>query len=356
MHRTILNIDGEKYELNYLTPFVIALVDLVYDGNFSSAEKDLKNTKLKNELKTVKKLSEIYSDIILPEIFSPIDYTEFNEYLLEANVNFSNFKNGTYNGFIDKIMSLANNGDYKSAQKFLDALKDSNLQKDIIFELIGTLYLEEGEIEKGINFLKESIKINPNSDTAYSELGNAYYNEKKFNLAAECWLKEIKISPNHLYAYFMVHDSFKKCDKRIDAKNILEKLLKKYPDNLLAKYHLMEYYCSIKNIDMVNEIKNEILNSIPGYSNDFEIWSEIQYEKENYIKVVEAIDKYLSTNPNSSYLNTFKIVPLIKMNRYIDAIMIINQLKENDKWYYYGKNDFFSKYLTEKERKICGIS
>jgi len=355
MSKTILRIDNKKYEINDLTPFLIAILDLVYDGKFANAEKDLKNTKLEKELVTVKKLFDIYPETISQDNFSPVDFSEFKKYLEESEFDFSYFKNGTFNGFTDKVMALANNGNYKSAQSFLEAFKESNFSTASIYELMGTLYLEEGKIEKGINYLQESIGINPNLDTAYSELGNAYYNEKKFDLAAEYWLKEIEISPDHLYTYFMVHDSLKKCGEDDAARDILLKLLKNYPDNLLAKYHLMEYYIRTDQKDQADKMKSEIINSIPKYSNDFEIWSKIQYENENYSEVIDVIDSHISTNPNSAYLIVFKVVPLIKMNRYVDAIITINQLKENHKWYYYGKNDFFLNYLSEKERKICGI-
>jgi len=48
-------------------------------------------------------------------------------------------------------------------------------------------------------------------------------------------------------------------------------------------------------------------------------------------------------------------VAYAKTNRYEQARKIIEDLKEDDFWYLYGKREFFDELLTQPEKELCGI-
>lgn len=350
-----LKIQDDTYDINEFVPFAIALLDLIYDGDIGMAKADLQATALKPELSTVERLYDRFDIISSKQVYSPIEIEEFKAFLEETGLSFSSFKNGTFSGFQDKIMTAADKQDYESAQGFLDLLLESNMEKSMIAELKGTLYIEAGEIDEGIKWLDDAIEVDPTLVSAYSTLGQAYYNRGEFEKSAFYWEQEIVLAPSHLVTYFMLADAYYNAGKMQKAIEVLDNLLKSDTDNILAKYQLMEFCRDTDNEKRAMELENEILESVPVYPSDIEVWAKIQFKYSNYAIVKEKVEELLAKSSEYNHLKLLLIVPDIKLGDNESAKELLKEFKDNEAWYFYGKKELFNEFLSEEERKACGI-
>ena len=200
---------GEKsFSITETLPFSIAILDQIYDGDINLAIDDVKGSQVEKDLYVIRTLIDTFENIVTPENYAPIEFEEFLEYLAETELSIKSFARGTFSGFQDKILSIADRGDYDSAQRFLDLLMEANVDEASVCELKGTIFLESGNEEEGIKWLQRALKIDPSLVSAYSFLGQTFYNRGEFDEAASCWEKEITLSPDHLVTYFMLTDAY----------------------------------------------------------------------------------------------------------------------------------------------------
>ncbi|OAA29715.1 hypothetical protein AT15_01350 [Kosmotoga arenicorallina S304] len=342
------------YDIDPLVPFAIAVVDLIYDRDLSAAKEDLKGTGLEKSLITIGKLSENF-DCITPNLYAPIGPEEFKDYLNEAGIRLSMMKQGTFEGFHDRIMAYADRGHYDIAQKYLDIIYEEGVDKDIVAELKGTFYIEQGEIERGIDWLKIALKENPSLVSAYSTLGQTYFNLGRYEESIQCWEKELELVPNHIVTYFMLADAYNLAGKAEKAIEILQKLVDNDPNNLLAKYQLMELYEEQKEIEKAKELEKEILEAEPIYTNDIEIWARVQFKNGNYARVKKVVEKAIKNSSGFEYLKILLVIPEIKLGNKESAQRIMREFLDEKVWYYYGKKELFEEFLTPEERKVCEL-
>ena len=342
------------YDIDPLVPFAIAVVDLIYDRDLAAAHEDLSGTGLEKSLGTIGKLSENF-ECITPNLYAPIGPEEFSDYLNEAEVKLSMMKQGTFEGLHDRIMTLADRGEYDVAQRYLDIIYQEDVDKDIVAELKGTFYIEQGEIKRGIEWLKKALDENPSLVSAYSTLGQTYFNQGKYDEAIKCWEKELELVPNHIVTYFMLADAYSLAGEKEKAVEILQKLVDNDPNNLLAKYQLMELYEELKNIEKARELEKQILEAEPTYTNDIEIWARVQFKNGNYIRVKKIVEKAIDQSPGFEYLKILLVIPEIKLGNKESAKKIMREFLDEKVWYYYGKKELFEEFLTPEERKVCEL-
>lgn len=350
-----LKINKEIYQLDELFPFSIAIVDLIYDGDIQLAINDLKETNISKTLETLNKLSDIYDEIVDPEMYSPIYFNEFNKYMDESGTDINKMKNGTFGGYKDLVMRFADKDQYEEAHLFLDLLFRTGFDTPGTSELKGTLLLEEGKLDEGRKWLEKAIDEDPTLASAYSSLGQMYFNSGECNKAIECWEHEISIAPNHIVTYFMLADAYLMQNEKEKAVDILETLIENDEKNLLARYQLKNILTEMGEEEKAEEHKRQILNTEPVYSSDIEIWSRLQFEEGNFEKAKNVIEKFLETSPDLEHLKIILIVPYIKLGLRKKACELLKELKDERFWYFYGKKELFEKFLNEEERKVCEI-
>ena len=83
---------------------------------------------------------------------------------------------------------------------------------------LGVAYFANGEITRGIDTFKQSLKVNETQE-AYSNLGTAYFIEKKFTQAAEMYKQAIKLVPNDYLYWGFLAESFEKIANQEKATN-----------------------------------------------------------------------------------------------------------------------------------------
>ncbi|MDD3680185.1 MULTISPECIES: lipopolysaccharide assembly protein LapB [unclassified Mesotoga] len=347
---------GEKsFSITETLPFSIAILDQIYDGDINLAIDDVKGSQVEKDLYVIRTLIDTFENIVTPENYAPIEFEEFLEYLAETELSIKSFARGTFSGFQDKILSIADRGDYDSAQRFLDLLMEANVDEASVCELKGTIFLESGNEEEGIKWLQRALKIDPSLVSAYSFLGQTFYNRGEFDEAASCWEKEITLSPDHLVTYFMLTDAYINGGRTEEALNVLMSLSRRDPDSILTKVEMADLYERMGNIDMRDRVEQEVLGAKPVYINDMEPWAKIQFKYSRFDIVEKEAKKFLKEDPDRPELKMLLIVTHVKKGLCSEAKKLMEDFESEQVWYYYGKKELFDEFLSEEERRQCGI-
>ena len=106
-------------------------------------------------------------------------------------------------------ISFAKRAKYNDDQKFFTIEGNKNSKSAIISNKIGNVYLSKGEVDKAINFIKNSLNINPNDKKAWNNLGKAYLCIEDYNNAIKAFNKAIKIDSNYRKAWNNLGLSFR---------------------------------------------------------------------------------------------------------------------------------------------------
>ncbi|SHE27641.1 Tetratricopeptide repeat-containing protein [Marinitoga hydrogenitolerans DSM 16785] len=349
----IIDLMGEKIEINTNTVFPVILADVMYEGDIDLMMADLKSKeKLMTESKKIKKISEKIPGISSNFVTKPFIFSEFLSYLKEFELSPSDFNHATLNELYDIILDYADHHEFDDLKSIIKFMIEIDPNYTPAYEILGSVLIEEGNLEEGKKYLELAVKQDPWNVAALSELGETYFNLGEYEKAAEIWMKEVELMPENTVTYFMISDAYRQCGNFKKAARILEKFLNKYPKSILAKYELMEVYKKLERSIEANELKAEISRSQPEYVSDVEIWAKIMFQNEKYEKVERFINKFLDRNNEYEHFKILLVVPLLKSGKTEEAKLIIREIKEKFPWYYYGMKNILEDILDENEKTV----
>ncbi|MGC8820130.1 MAG: tetratricopeptide repeat protein [Fervidobacterium sp.] len=349
MENFVIDIDEE-------TPILVILRDIFYSGDWKNLMKDLEEVEeLNKKVETLEKLEERI--VSLNEIvYEPVVWTEVAEFLEKYRLTPENMVHATADGLYELAIEYADKNATDIAKDILKfAIKlDKNYAP--AYEFYGSLLLEEGDIEGAIKYLNRSIELDPWLIQSYSMIGEAYYNMGKYEKAIEYWEKEISLSPSNTFTYFMISDAYTKVGKIDKAIEILEKFRENSENSIIALYELAELYRKAGNEDKAKEYESLIMEIDPQKDpNGIEIWAKVHLKKGNYDKVISVVENVINSIPEAKHLNLVLAVAYIKTNQIEKAKRVVEELKDDNFWYLYGKREFFDELLTNSEKELCGI-
>jgi tetratricopeptide (TPR) repeat protein len=347
----LLNINGEKIEINTNTVFPIILSDVMYEGDLDLMMADLKSKdKLMLESKKIKFLSENIPGITSNFVTKPFIFSEFLAYLDEFELTPSDFNHATLNELYDIILDYADHHNFSELKKIVKFMIEIDPNYTPAYEILGSVLVEEGNLEEGEKYLEMAVKQDPWNIAALSELGEVYFNLGEFEKAAEIWGKEVELMPENTVTYFMIADAYRQAKNYKKAARILEKFLNKYPKSILAKYELIEIYKKLERSIEAQEMEEEISNAQPEYVSDVEIWAKIMFQNGKYERVEKFINKFLDKNTDYEHFRILLTVPFIKSGKKDKAKSLIGEMKEKYPWYYYGVKNIFDEILNDDEK------
>lgn len=136
--------------------------------------------------------------------------------------------------------------------------------------------------------------------------------------------------------------------------NILRDAISKYPDSLLLKENLIQYFRDSGNYD--NAIK-EVNNALLKDSMNARLWdikATLYFEDDDTLNAISSFEKTVSIIPDAHYLISLGTLYAQTKNplalKTADVIMKINKVK-NDKEAFYIKGLYYS-FNNEKQKAI----
>ncbi len=344
------------FDIDDETPLLVILRDLFYSGDWNKLRRDFEEfQEIVQKIRALEKLEEKITS--LNEIvYEPIIWTEVVEYLEKYGLTPEKLLHATADGLYELAVEYSDKNQIETAKDILKFAMRLDKNYAPAYELYGTFLLEDGDVEGAIKYLNRSIELDPWLVQSYSMIGEAYYNIGQYDKTIEFWEKEIKLSPSNTFTYFMLSDAYTKMGNYEKAISVLEKFRETSENSIIALYELAELYRKIGNENKSKEYESLILEIDPRSDpNGIEIWAKVHLTKGNYDKVIQVIENLVNSSPESRYLNLILAVAYVKTNQIDKARKLVDELKEDDFWYLYGKKEFFDELLTQSEKELCGI-
>lgn len=353
----ILQVQDREIEITTDTPFVIILRDLMYEGDWQLMKQDFGDKNLlAKEIENCEYL-ESHVTLLNETVYDPICFDELLEWLESKKISPRNFVHASLNGLYDLALDYADRDLHEVAFRIIKYILDVDKNYAPAYELYGSLLLEKGDFELGIRYLDKAIEIDPWLVEAYSSLGEAYYNLGDYIKAASYWEREIEYAPDNKFTYFMLAEAYRKINLYDRVCNVLERFLKIDPNSILGIYELMEAYDKVGKNDQARQMEEKILKMRPVYASDVEVWSRVQLKHGNYLTVEEVVKQMLSDSTKAkTHLKLLLFISYLKQGKLEEAKQLIQEMKDQNIWYLYGKKELFSEFLSEEEMQICGIS
>jgi len=256
---------------------------------------------------------------------------------------------------INKALQLHKEGKIQDAIRFYSKAVENKKNDHQLLCLLGTAYIQIGNTDQGIEWLKKSISLKYENAIAHSNLGNALKDLKRYDEALASYDKALQINPNYSDIYNnrgvalknlkRYDEALASYDKAIQIKsdnvdaynnrgNAL-KNLKRY-DEALASYDkalqinsnyadaynnkgntlkdLKLYDEALTSYDKAIQIKSDHFDA---YNNRGIVLNEIKY----YEEALVSYDKAIQINPNYTYAYNNKGNTLKDLKRYEEALV-----------------------------------
>ncbi len=92
--------------------------------------------------------------------------------------------------------------DYDKAEKdYLEALKSSDVTKDLILDNLSLLYFKKDDFQKSLEYTNKRLELKPDNHVAYLDRGLCNRKLKRFEEAEKDFNKSLEINPNFFRAF-----------------------------------------------------------------------------------------------------------------------------------------------------------
>ncbi len=211
-------------------------------------------------------------------------------------------------------------------------LGKKNLSKAQIIGNAGKQYLENGETEEAIHFLKASLNVNPSSKDMINTLALTYRETREYDKAKDMLEQALKIDPDYIYSLNNMGNMLIELHDFKNAKHYLDrayKLNNEFIDSklnccilalLTQKYEAgWGFYRSRKSVELnetdysPNALPNPIKNKKILIIRDQGLGDEIFF--------LRFIEKIKSLGPHITYVTDPRLTPIIKALKIVDTLL-----------------------------------
>lgn len=143
--------------------------------------------------------------------------------------------------FVNVGFSLHQQGNLEDAENaYFEALKLDNRNAEV-YNLIGVLKLQKGEVEAAIESVERAISISPEA-YFYETLFQAYIRNEDYNKIVSKEMEVTKLYPDNFSLLFNLALAYKNLNQNRKAMNYYEKALKINPSSYQAWFNLAHLY------------------------------------------------------------------------------------------------------------------
>ena len=198
------------------------------------------------------------------------------------------------NRIFNKALKLQLSGKAREAQKLYLKLVKQNVNNDKLLFLLGTSYLQIDEYDKAIDYLDDSIKINPNFQDAFNNRGIAFTKKKRYQESIKDYDAAINLKKDFFDAYLNKGISLRNIDQKKFAIECFEECIKLNPGNSKIYNNLGNVYKDLKKYTKAVECFNKAIQLNENYAeayysrgNLFQHYNHINLAVDDYEKVIK---------------------------------------------------------------------
>lgn len=351
-----LSLNDRKISLDIWTPYFFIIRDLFFDGRWDAFMCIVNDNRLLEEqIETCKKIESLYPEI-KAELFYPTTPLEIRDFLNQYRLKPSDLK-GLCS--LDVLYDIANEAlldeDYELTKEYAELILDIDDSSAYAYDLKGTVLYDQGKTKKSIEYLEKAVELDNTLVEALSTLGQAYFNVHEYEKSSAIWKRMIENNPDDVLAYFTLVDSYIHQKKYHDAISALKGLVQRFPKHLMGKINLVTLLQMVGDREQAERYEKEIENTHPLNPTEMEIWARINLQKEKYEVVEKGIKEFMSKHGGPDFLKLWLVVPYIKNGQKEDAKQIVEEFKDSNILFNYGKHEIFDPFLEESEIWECEL-
>jgi predicted O-linked N-acetylglucosamine transferase (SPINDLY family) len=195
------------------------------------------------------------------------------------------------------------------------------------FELLtnlGTIELQLGNTEVGMNLIKKSILINPNQPHAISNLGNILLESGKYKEAIDYYNKAILIDSNFVNAFFNKGKALSKLSDFKNAIDCYKKATEIAPNYLMAYINLGFVLNELKRYDEAISHYDTAIKLDPTFSQTHFSLGVTFAELKRYDDALVRYDRAIQLKPDYAEAFNNRGDTYNKLKRYHEALQSLN--------------------------------
>jgi tetratricopeptide (TPR) repeat protein len=248
-----INDNNKVYKTNYALAVKGINEELLNNGNYAEAEKNLKAVvALTNDAADWTDLARLYKDWGA-SFTTAKNYLQAEEHykkaiqILEAN------KLGTKESALELAQFYASRGDFKQAEIYTLKALNEDRQNIKYLDYLCYIYEQTYQNDKGIPYYEEMLRIDPKHSGAKNGLGIAYYVKKDYELAIKYYQEAIALKDDEPVYHENLGLVFEQQGKYEEAIICYQMALKLSPENSkiinligLMHYRMHDYAAAVE--------------------------------------------------------------------------------------------------------------
>ena len=199
----------------------------------------------------------------------------------------------------------------KAISNFKNAIGINNNFLSAVINL-AICFQEIGDTNNAIITYKKALEISPNMHQVFNDIALLYKNKNEIETAIDYLEKCIKIQPNYFNAYFNLGTIYKKNNNYKEAIFYLEKAIVIKPDHYESYFELGEVNRKSKNFKNANYYYSKSRNEKTSYKK-----LQCLYEEGNKGNYLDEMERLIKVEPNNRRIASL-------------AAFVSNQLKINN--------------------------
>ena len=267
------------------------------------------------------------------------------EVLSKNNIDYQ-YTMKNLDNLINKALQLHKEGKFQDAiNLYSDVLENKKNDSQLLF-LIGTAYIQQGKIEKGIQELKKSISLKPENVFAHSNLGNALKDLKRYDEALTSYDKALQINPNYADIHNNRGSILKKLKKYNEALASYEKALQLNPDHAYTHNNKGNALKDLKRYEEAIASYNKAIQLNPNYADAYNNKGNVLKDLKLYVEALISFDEAIKIKPDhfDAYNNRGIVFNEIKYyEKALDCFDKALQINPNYAFAYNNKKEYFKR-------------
>ena len=225
-----------------------------------------------------------------------------------------------------KASQLHLSGNIQEAQNLYLELIKTDKKNNKLFFLLGTTFLQQKKYDQSINYLNNSINLDPTFPNPYNNLGIALTETTNYLEAKKNYDKAIDLNKNYIDAYLNRGISLNKLNRYEEAVQDFKVVIKANPNNSKAYNNLGNIYKNLENYeksilfyDKAINIDSNFLEALGNKSSVLHIQKKYQ-ESLIYLNKIFKIDENFKGLVENIILDKMHIFDWEDLNKYTDKV------------------------------------